>query len=71
MSFDPQILLDLANETMPFGRYAGRKYVDLPEAYVLWFQEKGWPKGRVGELLQNLLVIKVNGLEAMIRKLQN
>jgi uncharacterized protein (DUF3820 family) len=34
-------------------------------------RKKDGPRGRVGELLQNLLVIKVNGLEAMIRKLQN
>lgn len=64
-----QILLEIANTKMPFGRYAGRYLVDLPEAYVLWFREKGFPGGRLGVLMENLLEIKVNGLEKMVRPL--
>lgn len=64
-----QILLEIANTQMPFGRYAGRYLVDLPEAYVLWFREKGFPRGRLGVLMENLLEIKVNGLEKMVRPL--
>ena len=59
-------LLALANTRMPFGRYAGRAIVDLPEAYLLWFQQKGFPTGSLGRLMALALEIKVNGLEALV-----
>lgn len=65
-----QVLLDLAREKMPFGRYAGHYLIDLPEAYVLWFKHQGFPQGRIGYLLENLLEIKANGLEPLVRKLR-
>jgi uncharacterized protein len=65
-----EFLLELANTKMPFGKYAGRYLIDLPEAYVLWFREKGFPKGKLGQLMELLLEIKVNGLEGLIRPLQ-
>lgn len=65
-----EFLLELANTKMPFGKYAGRYLIDLPEAYVLWFKDKGFPKGKLGQLMELLLEIKVNGLESLIRPLQ-
>ena len=64
-----QILIELANTKMPFGKYKGRYLVDLPEAYVLWFKQKGFPKGKLGYLMENLVTIKENGLEGLIRGL--
>jgi len=69
MDDDKELLLELANTKMPFGKYAGRYLIDLPEAYVLWFREKGFPPGRLGEMFGILLEIKVNGLEKLIRPL--
>ena len=66
---NPKALLSLANSVMPFGKYAGRKLVDLPETYVVWFHRKGFPKGELGELLQLLYEIKLNGLEHLLRPL--
>lgn len=63
-------LLELARMPMPFGKYQGRVLVDLPEEYLLWFQQKGWPKGRLGELLQLCLEIKMNGLEYLIEPMK-
>ena len=63
-------LLELANAKMPFGKYAGRYLIDLPEAYVLWFKEKGFPGGKLGLQLESLLEIKLNGLEGLVRKLR-
>jgi len=54
---------------MPFGKYAGRLLIDLPEAYVVWFSRKGWPTGEIGELLRSLYAIKENGLEPLLRPL--
>ncbi|MBI9099774.1 MAG: DUF3820 family protein [Spirochaetaceae bacterium] len=62
--------MELANTKMPFGKYSGRYLIDLPEAYVLWFKEKGYPKGKLGLLMESLYEIKLNGLEQLIRPLQ-
>jgi len=37
--------------------------IDLPEPYVVWFANKGFPEGRLGMMLQTVYEIKVNGLE--------
>lgn len=63
---DAEYLLKLANTRMPFGKYAGRLLIDLPEPYVVWFSRKGWPAGELGELLASLYAIKENGLEEML-----
>ncbi len=68
--FEKQDLLTLATMTMPFGKYAGRVLIDLPEEYLLWFQKKGFPKGRLGELLALALEIKINGLESLLEPLK-
>lgn len=63
-------LLYLARQTMPFGKYQGRLLIDLPEAYLLWFQNKGWPEGKLGERLQLALELKLNGLEGLVAPLK-
>jgi uncharacterized protein len=60
---DKEYLLKFANAKMPFGKYAGRLLIDLPEPYVVWFRQKGFPKGELGEMLGLLYEIKVNGLD--------
>jgi uncharacterized protein (DUF3820 family) len=60
---DKECLLKFANAKIPFGKYAGRLLIDLPESYVIWFRQKGFPKGELGELFSLLYEIKVNGLD--------
>lgn len=64
-------LIALANMTMPFGKYAGRVLIDLPEEYLLWFAHKGLPQGQLGELLALALEIKTNGQEDILHPLRN
>jgi len=68
---DPHILLELANTKMPYGKYAGRFLIDLPEPYLVWFYQQGFPKGKLGEQLQFLYEIKLNGLEYLLNPLRN
>ena len=68
---DPELILRLANARMPFGKYAGRLLIDLPEPYVVWFAKKGWPEGEIGDLLAALSEVKANGLEELLRPLVN
>lgn len=67
---DPQYLLKLARTTMPFGRYKGLLLIDLPEPYVVWFSQKGFPKGELGNMLRSVYEIKVNGLEYLFEPLK-
>ncbi len=55
--------------TMPFGKYAGRRLIDLPEPYVVWFAGKGFPKGKLGQMLAIVHEIKINGLEYLFAPL--
>jgi uncharacterized protein len=64
-------LLRLAKTKMPFGKYQGRYLIDLPEAYLVWFSQKGFPEGELGSMLQAIYEIKINGLEHMVRKIKN
>jgi uncharacterized protein (DUF3820 family) len=65
-----EYLLKLSKTRMPFGRYAKRLLIDLPEPYVVWFARKGFPKGELGEMLQLVHEIKVNGLEYLFDPLR-
>ncbi|GGX64824.1 DUF3820 family protein [Saccharospirillum salsuginis] len=69
MSFQQEDLVALANTTMPFGKYSGRPLIRLPEEYLLWFEGKGWPNGRLGQLMALALLIRREGLESLIHPL--
>jgi uncharacterized protein (DUF3820 family) len=62
-------LIKLIQMRMPFGKYKGRYLIDLPEPYLVWFREKGFPPGKLGEMLASMYEIKLNGLEGMLRPL--
>ncbi|HQQ64447.1 MAG TPA: DUF3820 family protein [Pseudomonadales bacterium] len=64
---DTQALNEAVNQTMPFGKYKGRKLIDLPEPYLVWFHREGFPKGKLGEQLALMYEIKLNGLEKLVR----
>jgi uncharacterized protein (DUF3820 family) len=63
---DSNILLQLVRMPMPFGKYKGRLLCDLPISYLEWFQRKGFPKGKLGMLLQTMYEIKLNGLDSLL-----
>ncbi|HCS28132.1 MAG TPA: hypothetical protein DIW43_11805 [Spongiibacteraceae bacterium] len=71
MTFNPdhQILVDAVNQKMPFGKYKGRRLLELPEPYLVWFKQQGFPAGKLGEQLALMYEVKLNGLENTLRPL--
>jgi uncharacterized protein (DUF3820 family) len=67
---DKQFLIDLSNTKMPFGKYKGTYLIDLPEHYIVWYNAKGFPKGKLGMMLGLVYELKLNGLEYLIRKIK-
>lgn len=62
-------LIEAINQKMPYGKYAGRRLLELPEPYLVWFHSNGFPKGKLGEQLALVYEVKLNGLETMLRPL--
>ena len=67
---DKDFLIKLAHTKMPYGKYEGRYLIDLPEYYVVWYYSKGFPKGKLGDMLNQVYELKLNGLEYLIRDIQ-
>jgi uncharacterized protein (DUF3820 family) len=63
-------LAEIAQLHMPFGKYGpdhfpprGIPLYDLPLEYLAWFARKGFPQGRLGELLRILHQLKTDGCD--------
>lgn len=67
---DKDFLVKLAHTKMPYGKYEGRYLINLPEHYVVWYHNKGFPKGKLGEMLETVYTLKVNGLEELVINIQ-
>jgi uncharacterized protein (DUF3820 family) len=64
------LLHEISEAYMPFGKYGPDNYpprgvplTDLPPEYYSWFAERGWPKGRLGELMAMISEIKSTGAD--------
>ncbi|BBN82085.1 hypothetical protein PA25_20700 [Pseudoalteromonas sp. A25] len=68
---DQQLLIEAINTKMPFGKYAGTPLLLLPEPYVVWFKQKGFPQGKLGQQLAMIYEVKLNGLEKLLMPLLN
>lgn len=55
---------------MPYGKYKDRHLIDLPEYYVVWYNNKGFPEGKLGDMLRTVYELKINGLEDIIRNIK-
>lgn len=76
MEIDPlqpnaDLLLQLVQMKMPFGKYKDVVLCNLPVSYLEWFARKGFPKGKLGVLLQTMYEIRINGLEYLLRPLKH
>ena len=71
MNPDPNLLIQLTQIPMPFGRYKGTLLCDLPVSYLEWFEQKGFTEGKLGIQLQTIYEIKLNGLEYLLNPLRS
>ena len=67
---DKQFLIDTAFMKMPYGKYKGVFLSDVPEAYIVWYKNKGFPKGKLGKMMAFVYELKLNGLEDILRNLR-
>jgi len=67
---DGKILEDLVTFKMPFGKYSGRTIDKIPEHYLIWLKQQGFPKGKLGVLLETMYEIRLNGLEDLLKPLR-
>lgn len=65
-AFNPQILVEICTQKMPFGRYKNTILADLPISYLEWFQRQGMPPGKLGMQLSTVYEIKINGLADLL-----
>jgi uncharacterized protein (DUF3820 family) len=68
---NPELLLQLVTMKMPFGKYKDVLLCDLPVSYLEWFHRKGFPRGKLGMLLQTIYEIKLNGLSNLLEPIKN
>lgn len=72
-----EILAEIGDTNMPFGRFGPKSFpprglpiMDLPEEYLAWFQQRGFPNGRLGELLEVVWGIKDVGMDSVFEPMR-
>lgn len=66
----PEILQEICETEMPFGKHQGILLVDLPISYLEWFHRQGMPKGKLGMQLSTIYEIQMNGLMDLLTPLR-
>jgi uncharacterized protein len=71
------LLAEIGGMRMPFGKFgpasyppAGVPIIDLPPEYLAWFKERGFPKGRLGELMEQVYEIKSVGMDEVFEPIR-
>lgn len=71
------LLAEIHRTHMPFGRFGKQKFpphgvpvFDLPEEYLIWFKQRGFPKGRLGEIMAHVCEIKEVGMDSLFEPLR-
>lgn len=71
------LLIEIGQTWMPFGKFGPKDYpprgvpiMDLPPEYLTWFKERGFPKGRLGELLEAVCDLKEVGMDMVFEPMR-
>lgn len=70
VELDKQFLVDTANMKMPFGKYKNVYLADIPEYYLVWYKNKGFPNGKLGRMMALVYELQLNGLTYILKKLR-
>ncbi len=71
MEYTPQeILLGIVQTRMPYGKYKDVLLYNIPVYYLEWMKRNGFPKGKLGQQLETLYEIRLNGLEHLLEPLK-
>jgi len=62
-------LLELVRYKMPFGKYKGQLIRELPVNYLEWFSAKGFPDGKLGQMLSTMHEIRQHDLMYLLKPL--
>jgi len=72
------LLLEIGRMRMPFGMFGPKDYppagvpiMDLPPEYLIWFKNRTFPKGRLGELMAVVCEVKEVGMDAVFEPLRS
>jgi len=70
-------LEEIAGLSMPFGKFGPRQFppdgvpvYDLPLEYLLVLKRRGFPRGRLGQLLALVCQIKLDGAESVFQPIR-
>ena len=71
------LLIEIGQAWMPFGKFGPNDYpprgvpiMDLPPEYLSWFKDNGFPKGRLGELLESVCDLKEVGMDMVFEPMR-
>ncbi|MCQ2194488.1 MAG: DUF3820 family protein [Paludibacteraceae bacterium] len=64
-------LIDLVRMRMPYGKFKDYRICDLPEHYLVWYKQKGFPAGKLGQLMGLMYEIQLNGLEYLLKPIKD
>ena len=72
-----EALVEIGRTYMPFGKFGPEKFpphgvplYDLPPEYLLWFRDKGFPKGKLGRLMEVVCDLRINGADEVLEPLR-
>lgn len=70
-------MAEVEKARMPFGKYGPDHYppngvpiYDVPYDYLEWFRRKGYPKGKLGEVMEFVRQIKLDGADSIFEPIR-
>lgn len=67
---DYKVLIELAHAKIYHGKYKDYYLSEIPEYYLIWYRQKGFPRGKLGDQLEQVTEMKVNGMEHILRTIR-
>jgi uncharacterized protein (DUF3820 family) len=73
-----ELLAEAVTWHMPFGKYGPDHYpphgvplIDLPPEYLGWFKQRGFPGGKLGQMMELIYEAKIHGADHVFAPLRS